>query len=63
MQRNTVALVALCAAALAFLVGCGPKLTEQERTLGPPPSAKNVRGGYVPPPAGSNTATPPMPGR
>ncbi len=60
MQRKKIALWALCVVAMAMVAGCGPKLTDQEKTLGPPPSAKNVRGGYVPPPPGASTAAPPM---
>jgi hypothetical protein len=62
MQRKVVALWALCAVAAAFVAGCGPKPSEKEKNWPPPASAKNVRGGYVPPPAGANRATPPMPG-
>lgn len=41
------------------LAGCGPKLNDQEKTLGPPPSAKNPRM-YVPPPGGNNPGAPPV---
>ena len=60
MQRKVVALWALCAVTMSFVAGCGPKASEKVKNWPPPARAKNVRGGYVPPPQGASTATPPM---
>lgn len=62
MQRKIVALWALCAVTMSFVAGCAPKVSEKEKNWPPPASAKNPRGGYVPPPAGASRPAAPVPG-
>ncbi len=46
-----VILLGVCIVSSLFFVGCGPKLTAEERNAPPP---RGPGGGYQPPPPGAN---------